>query len=34
MRVEYAEHLINFNSLITFEEIETAFPNIAKWPDV
>jgi hypothetical protein len=34
MRAEYAEHLSNFNSLITFEEIETEFPNIAKWLDV
>jgi hypothetical protein len=30
MRAEYAEHLGNFYALMTFEEIETDFPNVAK----
>jgi hypothetical protein len=28
------KHLSNFNSLMTFEEIETEFPDVAKWLDV
>jgi hypothetical protein len=30
MRAEYAEHLDNFYALMTFEEIGTDFPNVAK----
>jgi hypothetical protein len=31
MRAEYADHLDNFSALMTFEEIETDFPNVTKW---
>jgi hypothetical protein len=31
MRAEYVEHLDNFKALMTFEEIETDFPDVAKW---
>ncbi|MBR1296633.1 hypothetical protein [Bradyrhizobium sp. AUGA SZCCT0042] len=30
-RTEYFEHLDNFKALMTFEEIETEFPDVAKW---
>jgi len=31
MRAEYVEHLDNLKALMTFEEIETDFPDVAKW---
>jgi hypothetical protein len=30
-RAEYAPHLSHFNTLITFEDIATAFPHLAVW---
>jgi hypothetical protein len=33
-RTEYAAHLPSFRTLITFEEIEREFPNVAAWREV